>query len=91
MKGAGSPSTEVSPKIWHQNNGWCTTSDYIVFETFEKIKKPRWVNGVGMGVSYILIALSVCHVTVMLPVLHFLWQNRPLYITAVQNASMKVS
>jgi hypothetical protein len=28
--------------------------------------------------SYILIALSVCHVTVMLPVLHFLWQNRPL-------------
>jgi hypothetical protein len=32
--------------------------------------------------SYILIALSVCDVTVMLPVLHFLWQNRPLYITA---------
>ncbi len=33
-------------------------------------------------ISYILIALSVCHVTVMLSVLHFLWQNRPLYITA---------
>ncbi len=32
--------------------------------------------------SYILIALSVRDVTVMLPVLHFLWQNRPLYITA---------
>jgi hypothetical protein len=30
--------------------------------------------------SYILIALSVRDVTVMLPVLHFLWQNRPLYI-----------
>jgi hypothetical protein len=39
--------------------------------------------------SYILIALSVCDVTFMLPVLHFLWQNRPLYITAVQNASMR--
>jgi hypothetical protein len=32
--------------------------------------------------SYILIALSVCDVTIMLSVLHFLWQNRPLYITA---------
>jgi hypothetical protein len=30
--------------------------------------------------SYILIALSVRDVTIMLSVLHFLWQNRPLYI-----------
>ncbi len=37
--------------------------------------------------SYILIALSVYDVTIMLLVLHFLWQNRPLYITAPGKSS----
>jgi len=48
--------------------------------------KSGWEEGKGLeveeklGESYILIALSVRDVTVMLPILHFLWQNRPLYI-----------
>jgi hypothetical protein len=32
--------------------------------------------------SFVLLEPPVCDVTIMLPVLHFLWQNRPLDITA---------
>jgi hypothetical protein len=49
--------------------------------------KEKWhlidvevVITMSQSISNILIVLSVCDVTVMLPVLHFLWQNRPLYI-----------
>ncbi len=65
----------VPQQVW-----WIDGKDVNFCLKGQGIKLHKWcVCGQS---SYILIALSVCDVTIMLPVLHFLWQNRPLYITA---------
>jgi len=51
-----------------------------IYESYVSNSKFELQVKIDKNISYILIVLYVRDVTVMLPVLHFLWQNRPLYI-----------